>query len=173
VVIETLSDRHNRTGFDCGVPRLNEFLKRTARQHVGRDVGVTHVVVEAPGATEILGFVTLTMKSVGQELLPNAGKLPTGDYTVAFIGQLAVGLRRQSLGIGKHLLYFALEKSLEVAGTFGLQGVAFDLHRDEDEPDDVALARCRFYMDRGFKPLTDDGNRLYISMSEVRKMGLV
>lgn len=172
MVIEPLADHHDKYTFDCGVERMNEFLQKIARQHASRDVGVTHVVVEQDGDSKILGFITLTIKPVTRELLPNAKKLPRGEYTVAFIGQLATDTNCQGSGIGKRLLYFALFKALEVSETFGLIGVALDLLQEDGEDPEVTEKRSRFYTDRGFKPLIDDTQRLYISMSEVRKMGL-
>jgi len=45
----------------------------TARQYADRDVGDTHVVVEEEGSARILGFVTLTIKTVSRESLPAKG----------------------------------------------------------------------------------------------------
>ena len=172
MVIEPLADHHDRNSFDCGVAAMNEFLQKIAKQHAAKDIGVTHVVVEDDGNTEIAGFITLTIKPVVRELLPHAKKLPQGEYTVAFIGQLAVDKAWQGKGIGKRLLYFALYKALEVSDVFGLAGVALDLHNDDDEDVETKQQRLKFYTDRGFRPLVDDQNRLFISMKEVRNLGL-
>jgi GNAT superfamily N-acetyltransferase len=172
VVIEPLADNHDRSSFDCGVVRLNDFLRKTAKQHAAKDVGVTHVVVENAGSPQIIGFETLTIKSVTRELLPNASKLPRGDYSVAFVGQLAVDSRFQGRGIGTRLLYFALFKALEVSDVFGLIGVALDVLSEEGESPDEHAKRLQFYLDRGFQPLSDGSSRLYLPISTVRKMGL-
>ena len=172
MVIEPLADHHDKSHFDCGIPRMNEFLLKIARQHASKDVGVTHVVVENDGESKILGFVTLTIKPINRESLQNAQKLPRGEYAVAFIGQLATDLNCQGKRIGKRLLYFSLYKALEASESFRLIGVALDVHHKEGEDTGVSEKRKRLYMDRGFKPLIDDNQRLYIPMSEVRKMGL-
>lgn len=172
MVIEPLADHHDRATFNCGIDRMNSFLRNTAKQHASKDVGVTHVVVENDGDVRILGFVTLTLKPVRREVLPNSKKLPSGDYTVAFIGQLAVDVQYQSKGIGKHLLYFALSKALETSKNFGVMGVALDLLQEEGEPAEVSEKRRKFYEARGFRSLQDDDQRLYISMAAVRGMGL-
>ena len=172
MMIEPLSRRHNRTAFDCGNATLNDFLQKTARQYADRDIGVTHVVVEDEGSPVILGFVTLTMKTVSRESLPAKG-LPRGEYGVALIGQLATDKARQGLGIGTRLLYFALSKARLAAEDFGLVGVALDLLHEPDESAAEQQKRRDYYARRGFQPLLDDGNRLYLPMSVVRKMNLI
>jgi GNAT superfamily N-acetyltransferase len=172
LVIEPLSDHHNRLSFDCGIPRMNEFLQKIAKQHAAKDVGVTHVVIESDGDPKIVGFVTLTIKPINRESLLHAKKFPQGEYTVAFIGQFAIDKEYQGKGIGKQLLSFALYKALEVSDVFGIAGVGLDLHQEEGESPDVSKRRRKFYTDRGFRPLIDDSQRLFISMKEVRRMGL-
>ncbi len=172
MVIEPLSSHHNRNGFDCGKREMSEFLQKTARQHADKDVGVTHVLVAEEGSPRILGYVTLTMKPVSREALPPAKGLPHGEYVVAFIGQLATDKAWQGQGIGKKLLYFALYKAQEVSEAFDLIGVALDLLSAEGEDAAETERRRRLYVDRGFKPLLDDENRLYLSMREIRKLGL-
>lgn len=107
MLIEPLDTHHDREAFDCGVSRMNMFIRQTARQHAAKHVGVTHVAVEDVGATRILGYVSLSMKSIGRDSLPTAKKLPGGDYTVAFIGQLATDKEFQGQKVGEKLLDFA------------------------------------------------------------------
>jgi len=172
MLIEPLSRYHDRKAFDCGSAALNDFLQKTARQYADRDIGVTHVVVEEECSPHILGFVTLTIKTVSRESLPAKG-LPRGDYAVALIGQLATDKAWQGQGIGTRLLYFALSKARLAAEDFGLVGVALDLLHEPEESDDEQQKRRNYYLKRGFQPLLDDANRLYLSMSAVRKMHLI
>lgn len=150
---------------------MNEFLQKTARQHADKDVGVTHVAVEDDGAARVMGFVTLSMKPVVRDSLPAKG-LPRGDYVVAFIGQLATDKGCQRRGIGERLLFFALHNALRVSETFGLIGVALDLLVEEGEDPAETARRRKFYLDRGLTPLADDENRLYISMKDVKRLGI-
>lgn len=170
MVIEPLGAHHDRALFDCGIDRMNEYLRKTARQHAAKHVGVTHVAVEAVGATRILGYVSLSMKPVNQASLPNAKRLPGGEYTVAFIGQLATDRDFQGQGIGERLLAFAQFQALRVSNVFGLIGLALDLIHVEGEDPTVTERRRKFYTDRQFEPLADDTERLYKSIETIRRM---
>ena len=172
MVIEPLDTRHDRGAFDCGIDQMNVFLRQTARQHAAKHVGVTHVAVEEIGATRILGYVSLSMKPVSRVSLPTAKKLPGGEYTVAFIGQLATDKQFQGRGIGERLLSFAQFQALRVSDVFGLIGVALDLIQVESEDPSVTERRRKFYTDRQFEPLADDAERLYKSVDDIRKIGL-
>ena len=132
---------------------------------------MTHVAVEEAGAPRILGYVSLSMKSVSRESLPNVKKLPEGGYTVAFIGQLATDKEFQGRGIGERLLMFAQFQALRVSDIFGLIGVALDLIRVENEDPAVTETRRKFYIGRQFEPLADDADRLYKSVDTIRRMG--
>lgn len=127
--------------------------------------------MEQDSSPSILGFVTLTIKTVSRESLPAKG-LPRGEYAVALIGQLATDKAWQGKGIGMRLLYFTLAKARQAAESFGLIGVALDLLHDIDESADEQQRRRDYYLKRGFQPLLDDTNRLYLPMSAVRKMDL-
>lgn len=172
MVIEPLDTRHDRAAFDCGLAPLNEFLQKTARQHAAKHAGVTHVAVEEVGAARILGFVSLSMKPVNRASLPNARKLPGGEYTVAFIGQIATDKEFQGRGIGERLLSFAQFQALRVSAVFGLVGVALDLILMDGEDPAVTQRRRKFYTDRQFEPLADDAARLYKSVEAIRAMEL-
>jgi len=110
------------------------------------------------------------MKPVNRASLPNSKRLPGGEYTVAFIGQLATDKEFQGKGIGERLLLFTQFQALRVSGVFGLVGVALDLIHVEDEALSITQSRRQFYLTRQFEPLADDAERLYKSIDAIRRM---
>ena len=52
--------RHDRAAFDCGVDRLNNYLRLSARKQQKDDMTRVYVVVEE-GSTRILGYHAINM----------------------------------------------------------------------------------------------------------------
>jgi len=57
---EALTRHHDRAGFDCGVPALNEYLRRYARQNHDSGGAKTFVAVAPEAPTIILGYYTIS-----------------------------------------------------------------------------------------------------------------
>ncbi len=115
-VFETtrLSREHDRAGFRCGNPALDEYLRLRAGQDVRR--GVTNVFVAVtPGSNTVLGFYSLSAHALDlvdlpeemQRKLPRYGQVPT-----ILMGRLAVHESVQSQRFGGFLLLDALRRSL-------------------------------------------------------------
>lgn len=163
-VVELLQSYHDRKSFDCGKASLNDFLQRQARQNADRNVGVTHVVVAAPGDSRILGYYTLVTRTVESSIVP-VKKLPSGPIGVVLLGRLAVDKSAQGQGIGKRMLLRALSHTEVASRTIGVFALVLDA-LDED-------AR-RWYQSLGwgFEALLDDPNHLYLSVETIRQLGL-
>ncbi|MGK7882277.1 MAG: GNAT family N-acetyltransferase [Crocosphaera sp.] len=99
--IELLSKHHDRTGFDCGENALNQFLQRTARQHIQKGLSRTFVLVDTEQPSLIIGFFTLTLCEVQVDNLPPrwAKKYPDVVPGVK-LARLAVSKEFQKQGIG-------------------------------------------------------------------------
>lgn len=48
-------ERHDRAGFSCGVPALDDYLHRLAAQHVRKGMTTVHVLVDDAASASILG----------------------------------------------------------------------------------------------------------------------
>ena len=57
--IEPLSRRHDRTCFNCGNPALNNYLQKTALQHIEKGISRTFVLIDTDAPMKISGFFTL------------------------------------------------------------------------------------------------------------------
>jgi ribonuclease BN (tRNA processing enzyme) len=52
-------EHHDRNAFDCGEPALNEYLQKTASQHLKKGIANTYILINSAESDRILGFFTL------------------------------------------------------------------------------------------------------------------
>lgn len=126
--IELLSKTHDRRGFDCGDIALNQFVQRTARQHIQKGLSRTFVLVDDEQASVIIGFFTLSLCEVwGDDYLPPrwVKKYPSVVPGVK-LARLAVSLKWQRQGIGGILLVEAMRRALVIAKNAGVIGLFVD-----------------------------------------------
>lgn len=159
-IIVPLSSAHDRVTFDCGEPSLNDFLKRYARQNDEKGLGRTFVAV-LPDAPRIYGYYTLSSGAVKSETVPE--KLPRYPTPVALLGRLAVDESTKGQGLGKILLLDALRRVLPLAEQLGIFAV---------EVQAISPQAKSFYLKYGFTPLLDDEMHMYLTLKDIRKLGL-
>ena len=158
--IEALRRDHDRNNFSCGVPSLDDYLKRFARQNDEKGISRAFVLV-GEGETKIRGYYTLSASSVRFENLPERA-LPHYPIPTALLGRLAVDSTYKGQKLGAYLLLDALRRVVmlsENLGLFAVEVVALD-----DE------ARS-FYLKFGFTSLLDDPLHLYLSLRQVQALG--
>jgi len=162
--IQSLSDAHDRSRFDCGVPVLNDWLKQRAGQFERRDLSRTYLATK-PNEYVCCGYYALSTHHVNYEALSiDAAKgLPTVDLPVLLLGRLAVCRSCQGRGLGETLLIDAMRRVVPLAEKIGILAI------EVDAIDDSAK---RFYVKYGFRELIDDTRHLYIPMHEIRKLKL-
>lgn len=108
--------RHDRSGFCCGEPSLDEYLARQATQDVRRAVASLFCLVDDNGASgrlTIAGYYTLCASSVRLRDIPPAlaKRLPSyPDVPAILLGRLAVSAGLQGTGLGGRLLGEALRR---------------------------------------------------------------
>jgi GNAT superfamily N-acetyltransferase len=159
--IEPLAPAHDREAFDCGRPALNDYLRRTARQHSDKGVSRTYVLADDAAPARILGFMTLALCEVVAESLPEkyAKKYPERTHGVK-LGRLAVDLPCQRAGYGALMMLHAMRKALEVADATGIVGFFVDAKDPSAQG---------YYLRFGFIPLPDDPLRLFLPLATLRK----
>ena len=160
VRIERLAARHQRVGFDCGEPALNDFLLRQAGQLERRGFGKTYVALEEDGL-QVVGFVTLSAGQVDTQKLPPQLKLPRHPSPTLRIGRLAVDRHRHGQGTGQHLMSFALQLALEFSQQVGLYAVLVDAKNNKAKT---------YYETLGFVATIDDPLCLYLPISTLTKL---
>jgi len=160
-IVESLSDRHDRSDFSCGTPSLDRYLKDQAGQDQRRQCASPFVLVPASGSPTIIGYYTLSSYGVDLGDLPSdvAKKLPRYPLVPAtLLGRLAVDQRYHRRGIGEFLLLDALYRTWRHVASIASAAVVVDA---------IDPAAVRFYEHFGFIPLPTVSNRLFLPMKTI------
>jgi len=154
MLILALTGSHDRQGFDCGQPELNDWLRRIARQHQDKGLSRTFIAVIEEDAARICGYYALTLTEVDTQSLPEARRKKLPDLIPGIrLGRLAVDTRFQGKGLGELLLVDALERARLIHEHAGVVGLFVDAI------DDKAAA---FYAHFGFEAFVDDPLKLFL-----------
>lgn len=162
--IDELGADHDRAGFSCGHPQLDDFIKKFASQNQRMGISRTFVATK-PSDRVVGGYYSL---SAGQIRLENLSEkqrkgLPKYPVPVAHLGKLAVDTKMRGQGLGEHLLLDAMARVVRMAreaGVHAIEVVAID---------DAAK---KFYTKYDFRELLDDPHHLYLPMKVVYQLGL-
>lgn len=157
---ELLHAQHDRRGFSCGKPVLDDYFHRQAGQDVKRKLAACFVQEDAQTGL-VTGYYTLSNGAVDQRYIPDAfrKKLPP-SYTslpTTLLGRLAVDVRFQGTGAGRLLLIDALRRSYEASGSVGSYAVVVD---------PLAPDATRCYGKFGFITLPDSG-KMFLPMRTI------
>ena len=150
---------HDRRGFSCGVPELDEYLHRFATQHRRKGVSNVYVLVETGTPSLILGYYTLSAGQVDVAELNDADrkKLPRYPVPCFRMGRLACRTERRGQGFGKLLIGCAVERCLQARK----QVAAFALIVDAKNSEAKA-----FYERYGFTACVDASMTLYLPLGK-------
>ena len=148
---------HDRQGFECGVPALDEYLHRLAEQHRRRGISSIYVLTDSAQPERILGYYTLSAAEVDGERLSEAErkKLPRYPVPCFRMGRLACRTDQRGQGVGKLLLGCAVDRCLQARRQVAAYALVVDAK------DVVAAA---FYLHFGFKALQDAPLTLYLPL---------
>ena len=158
--IEPLNSQHNRSHFSCGVPALDTYLQRQARQDAGRKLAAIFVL--ASDGTTIAGFYTLSAHSILAADLPEAlaRKLPRFPVPVTLLGRMAVAQELRGQRLGEFLLLHALERSWLGSKQVASWAVVVD----------AKIGARDFYLKHDFIPLPSQPDRLFLPMHAIEEL---
>ncbi len=158
---EPIAKKHNRASFDCGVPALNEFLGRHARQSHEKGAAKTFLAISKVDGTTILGFYTLSPASLVYARTPLIVRkgLARHDVPVFRLGRLAVNLPFQGKGLGGQLILAAGRRCLLAATEVGGVAILIDAKNER---------AARWYASYGAVPLMDAPLSLLLPLSTVQ-----
>ena len=150
-------DVHDRHGFDCGVPELNDYLKRLAEQHRRKGVSTPFVLVDTDAPSRILGYYCLSAAQVDAAELREGDrkKLPRYPVPCFRLGRLAIRKDLLGQGIGKLLLACAVDRCLKARSDVAAYALIVDA-KDEN-------AR-QFYEHYGFTAFAGEPMTLYLGL---------
>lgn len=160
LVIRPLNSDHDRPGFHCGVPSLDNYIQKQARLDVKRRVSRVFVATMVEQPTSIVGYYTLSTLSIELGQLPQdlARKLPRHPIPAALLGRLAVNKGAQAHGVGKMLLIDAIKRTLAVSDEIAIYAMVVDAIDERAQ---------RFYEQFGFSLLSSDSQRLFLPLKSI------
>lgn len=161
------SKTQDRSGFDCGHARLNNYLKIGATKLQKGDFARLYVALE-PGQTTVLGYHSINFGELDATALQS---VPRGApahllLPVLFLGQIAVTKAAAGLGIGSLLMHHVFEKAVQVADHAGCWAVLLDAV-DDDGPD-ALQRRMDWYRGFGFQAMPSKSGRMFMTLRQVR-----
>jgi len=157
---QPIARHHDRLGFDCGSPELNQYLSRYARQNHESGGAKTFVAVPPAEPARVLGYYSISPGSIEFARVPAELTRRLGRYEVPVfrLGRLAVSRSIQGRGLGGDLLLAAGGRALVVAAEVG--GVALAI----DAKDAKA---AKWYERFGAMRLLDDPFKLVLPLSVI------
>jgi GNAT superfamily N-acetyltransferase len=134
-----LTEHHQFADFHCGVPSLDDWLKRRAAKNQANDASRTYVVCEGQA---VIGYYCLSAGAIGHAEAPRALRRNRPDpIPVLVLGRLAIHKDHQQQGLGTALLRDAILRTIQVAEIAGI--TALLVHALTEQA-------TRFYRSRGF-----------------------
>lgn len=158
--IEPLGTRHDRAAFSCGVPALDIYLQRQARQDTERNLAAVFILTS--DSKTVAGFYSLSAHSIQAADLPAelGKKLPRFPVPVTLLGRMAVSQSLHGQRLGELLLMHALQRAWLGSKQVASWAVIVD-----------AKAGARdFYLKHDFAPLPSQTDRLILPMRTIEKL---
>lgn len=154
---ESLTAAHDVSGFSCGHPALDHWLKTRALSN--QDKGFTAVLV-VHEAGRVVGYYGLAPTAIVPSGLPRAIRTgqPPNPVPCLLLGQLATDTRWAGRGIGTGLVKHALQRCVQAAALVGGRALVVNA------VDEQAAA---FWRRRGFIPSKDDPLILLRSIADI------
>lgn len=149
---------HDRAAFSCGVPALDDYLRRQANQHHRDGIATTHVLVDESAPERVLGYCALSAAQLQlEELGPeDRARLPAYPVPAIRMARLAVSTDAQGRGYGQLLVGHAVNIAMATRQTLGVRVLVVDAKGE---------AATRFYEGYGFRRTESHSLTLYLPIS--------
>jgi GNAT superfamily N-acetyltransferase len=151
-----ITEAHRLEAFDCGVPSLNDWLRRRARSNHGAGASRTYVIAQDE---TVLGYYAIAASGVAiGQATGRFGRNMPDPIPVAVLGRLAVDTSLHGKGFGRALFRDAARRVLQAADILGIRGIL--VHALSDD------ARA-FYIAIGFEPSPLNEMTLMVTMQDI------
>lgn len=152
-----LSESHDLSRFDSGVPALDDWLRRRARPNQAAGASRTYVLCE--GET-VVGYYALASGAVALPQAPSRLRRNMPDpIPMALLGRLALARSHQGRGLGRWLLRDAFQRVLAAADIIGIRGVIVRA---------TSTDAYAFYVAAGLEPSPLDSMTLMATIDDLR-----
>ena len=119
-----LTEGDDVTGFDCGLPLVNDWLTRHLRDSFRRHTAVAYATFEHG---TLAGFYTLSSFSIAHAEASGWLRRNSPDpIPVILLGMLGVDVRYQTMHVGSQLLRDAVLRSLSAAEIIGARALVVE-----------------------------------------------
>lgn len=154
---EPLAAHHLVTGFDSGVPSLDDWLKRRAVQNQASGASRTFIACDSG---EVIAYYALATCAVMSQVAPGGfrGNMPD-PIPVVVLGRLAIARSHQKRGLGRALFQDAGRRVLQASNAIGIRGLL--VHALSEE------ARI-FFLRLGLKPSPLDPMTLMVTLADLQ-----
>jgi GNAT superfamily N-acetyltransferase len=155
---ERLSSEHELDDFACGVPALDEWLKRRARRNEEEGASRTFVVC---AGRRVIGYYSLAAGSVLHAIATGKTRRNMPDpVPVILLGRLAVDRQWQGKGIAADMLSDGVLRILGAAQTVGVRAILVHAISEEAK---------QFYEKHGFRASAVEPMTLMITIDEAQR----
>jgi GNAT superfamily N-acetyltransferase len=120
---ERLTPHHDVAEFECGVPSLNDWLRRIALTAQAKGVAATDVWADAG---RVVAYYSVSPTAVVSDGLPRGASTGLDLIPGYLLGRLALDRSLHGQGLGERLLVHALERIVRAADEGGGRLVVVD-----------------------------------------------
>lgn len=155
---ERLTATHDVSAFDCGIPDLNDWLKKRALPNEESGASRTYVVCSAG---RVVGYYALATGGVALATAPGRVRRNMPDpLPVMIVGRLAVERSWQGRSLGRSLLRDAVLRTMQAAEIGGIRAILVHAISEDAK---------RFYERHGFTASPVDPMTLMIAIRDAKK----
>jgi GNAT superfamily N-acetyltransferase len=154
---ELLTRDHQLASFDCGIPELNDWLRKRAVPNQGAGASRTYVVADDQA---VVGYCALAAGHINAPAAPGRLRrnMPS-PIPVALLGRLAVDRNYQGKQLGRALFRDAGKRIINAADTLGIRGLIVHAISEEAKA---------FYIALGFDPSPLEPMTLMVTLEDLR-----